>query len=152
MNIKPIGIVKSPVTRQVDRNWGETLSEIHLNDDLISGLEGLEDFSHLIIIFYMHKARFDLKTEMIRRPQGRSDMPFIGMFAQRSKHRPNPIGITTVKLVSIQEGIITVKGLDAINDTPVLDIKPYFPIFDQVDATIPKWVDILMKDYFFADK
>ena len=79
-------------------------------------------------------------------------MPLVGMFAQRSKHRPNPIGITTVELISVHKEIITVKGLDAINDTPVIDIKPYFPIFDQVDAKTPEWVNELMKGYFFKDE
>jgi len=152
MNIKPIGIVKSPISEQKDQHWGEVKSEIHLDENLTPGLLGLDDFSHVIIIFYMHKAKVNLETDLVRQPQGRSDMPFVGMFAQRSKHRPNPIGITTVKIISVQEGIITVKGLDAINETPVLDIKPYFPMFDQLDAETPQWVDELMKGYFFAEK
>jgi tRNA (Thr-GGU) A37 N-methylase len=76
-------------------------------------------------------------------------MPLIGIFAQRAKHRPNPIGITSVQIVSVQENSLKVRGLDAIDGTPVLDIKPYFPIYDLKDtATTPQWVDILMKDYF----
>ena len=72
----------------------------------------------------------------------------IGIFAQRAKHRPNPIGITTVPILSIKNNILTVQGLDAIDGTPVLDIKPYFPMSDQVDARTPPWVDELMKGYF----
>ena len=152
MEIRPIGIVKSPVIKQKDVNWGEIISEVHLNKNLTSGLTGLSNFSHLIIIFFMHEAKINLENDLVRRPQERSDMPLVGMFAQRSKHRPNPIGITTVELISVHKEIITVKGLDAINDTPVIDIKPYFPIFDQVDAKTPEWVNELMKEYFFGNE
>ena len=148
MRISPIGYVRNPVMDGTDRDWGKVISEIYLNDDLRSGLLGLENFSHAIILFYMHKVTVNLETDLVRRPQGRKDMPLIGIFSQRAKHRPNPIGITTVNIKAIQDGILTVEGLDAINGTPVLDIKPYFPPFDKVDGTTPKWVDELMKDYF----
>ena len=74
-----------------------------------------------------------------------------GIFAQRAKHRHNPIGTTTVDIIAVQDGILTIKGLDAINGTPVFDIKPYFPIFDKVNGTIPEWVNELMKKYFYSD-
>ena len=148
MKIKPIGLVKSPVKEGIDQSWGQIIAEIHLDKELRSGLKGLEDFTHAIIIFYMHKASVNLKTDLIRKPQGRPDMPLIGIFAQRAKHRPNPIGITTVKILSVKNGILRVKGLDAINNTPVLDIKPYFPPFDKSNEITPEWVDELMKDYF----
>jgi tRNA-Thr(GGU) m(6)t(6)A37 methyltransferase TsaA len=97
----------------------------------------------------MDKSSFDIRTDLIRRPQGRSDMPEIGIFAQRAKHRPNPIGITSVKLIDITDNIIKVKGLDAIDNSPVLDIKPYFNHFDKInDNSMPDWINILMKDYF----
>jgi tRNA-Thr(GGU) m(6)t(6)A37 methyltransferase TsaA len=76
-------------------------------------------------------------------------MPVLGIFAQRAKHRPNPIGITAVQLLSVKDNIITVKGLDAIDGTPVIDIKPYFPQYDRVEkAKIPEWVSRLMVNYF----
>ena len=64
-------------------------------------------------------------------------MPKVGIFAQRAKHRPNPIGFTTVELASVEGSVVTVRGLDAIDSTPVLDIKPYFPAFDQREAETP---------------
>ena len=150
MKFKPIGLVRSSVTEAIDHCWGEIESDIHLNDSFAGGLIKLDQFSHVIIIFYMHKTpMFNLKTDLIRRPQGRLDMPKIGIFAQRAKHRPNPIGITVVPVISITKNILKVKGLDAIDGTPVLDIKPYFPIFDRINtAKTPKWVDELMSDYF----
>ncbi len=149
MNFEPIGIVKSPVTEMVDEGWGAVISQIHLADHLALGLSGLEKFSHIIVLFLMHRSTFNPKTDLVRHPQGRSDMPEVGIFAQRAKHRPNPIGITTVGLVSVKGNTLTVKGLDAIDGTPVLDIKPYFPVYDRVEKpTIPEWAERLMVGYF----
>ncbi len=76
-------------------------------------------------------------------------MPEVGIFSQRAKHRPNPIGVTAVPIIRIQKNELVVRGLDAINDTPVLDIKPYFPIVDsRVGVKVPEWVDRLMAGYF----
>jgi tRNA-Thr(GGU) m(6)t(6)A37 methyltransferase TsaA len=144
-----IGTVISGADDTVDENWGSVTSEIHLSDDFSKGLKGLESFSHALIIFFMHQAGFDSETDLIRRPRGRKDLPEMGIFAQRAKHRPNPIGITAVKIINLTENVLTVIGLDAVNGTPVLDIKPYFPVFDRVDnAVTPGWVDEIMKDYF----
>ncbi|MHA1966876.1 MAG: tRNA (N6-threonylcarbamoyladenosine(37)-N6)-methyltransferase TrmO [Candidatus Hodarchaeales archaeon] len=148
MQLNPIGFVKSSIDEGIDYNWGEITSEIHILESLAHGLSGLKEFSHIIVIFYMHRAMFILEKNLTRHPRGREDMPLIGIFAQRAKHRPNPIGITTVPILSIKDNILTVQGLDAIDGTPVLDIKPYFPIFDKVDAKTPPWVNELMKGYF----
>lgn len=76
-------------------------------------------------------------------------MPLVGIFAQRAKDRPNPLGITAVRLRGVTPEGIEVQGLDAIDGTPVLDIKPYYPHYDAVDApAVPRWVDELMKGYF----
>jgi tRNA-Thr(GGU) m(6)t(6)A37 methyltransferase TsaA len=149
MEIEPIGIVKSAVKEGVDENWGTVVSEIQLKPELAAGLTGLEQFSHVLVVFDMHQATFDPSSQLIRRPQGRSDMPEIGIFAQRAKHRPNPIGITAVELVGIEGNVVRVRGLDAIDNTPVLDLKPYFPPFDRVEhAVVPEWVSRLMQNYF----
>lgn len=148
MDLQQIGVIKSPIAEGVDENWGDVISEIVINEALTSGLQGLDQFSHLTVIFFMHQSTFNAH-DLVRRPRGRDDMPLVGIFAQRAKHRPNPIGITVVELVKIEKNVITVRGLDAINDTPVLDIKPHFPIFDCVDkAQVPEWVDRLMEGYF----
>jgi len=149
MNFEPIGIVKSTATEPVDENWGHIVSEIHLADPLTPGLHGLEQFSHLIVLFCMHQATFNLTTDLVRWPRGRPDMPELGIFAQRAKHRPNLIGITAVELVGIAGNILKVKGLDAIDGTPVLDLNPYVPAFDRIDrAIIPEWMERLMQGYF----
>src|SRR3990167_5620778 len=135
MNVEPIGIVKSPVKEAVDENWGNVVAEIHLLDSMASGLQGIEQFSHLIVVFFMHQSIFD--------------MALVGTFAQRARHRPNPIGVTTVELLEVKQNVVKVKGLDAIDGTPVLDLKPYLPAWDcRLQARIPEWVERLMQGYF----
>ncbi len=149
MNLEPIAIVKSPVTEGVDENWGEVVSEIHVNESLAPGLQGIDQFSHVLVVYYMHRSTFNPTDDLIRRPQGREDMPLVGIFGQRAKHRPNPIGITAVKVLEVTGNVLVVKGLDAIHGTPVLDIKPYYPVYDRKDdAQVPEWVDRLMEKYF----
>jgi len=149
MQVEAIGIVQSPVKEGIDENWGAVESTIQMREELTAGLQGLEQFSHITVVFYMDRATFNPATDLIRRPQGRPDMPEVGIFAQRAKHRPNPIGTTAVKLVAVQGNRITVRGLDAIDGTPVLDVKPYYPQYDRVDnPTIPAWVQTLMDKYF----
>jgi tRNA-Thr(GGU) m(6)t(6)A37 methyltransferase TsaA len=145
-----IGYVESSVEDKVYEGWGKTSSRIHLDPEYIEGLQRLEEYSHLIVIYYMDQ--FQEAGEpgcWANKPRGREDMPEVGVFAQRTKYRPNPIGITAVQIISIEQNVITVKGLDANANTPVLDIKPYVPQFDRVDqATVPPWMETLMKGYF----
>ena len=149
MDLRPIGFVKSPVTEPVDENWGDVVSRIHLTEPWGRGLKGLEEFSHLMIVFHMHQAAHNPQTDLVRRPRGRADMPEVGIFAQRAKHRPNPIGITAVRLLEIQGSTLIVQGLDAIDGSPVLDIKPYVPEFDRVaKPRVPGWMRKLLKGYF----
>ena len=97
----------------------------------------------------MHAATFDAEADLVRRPRGRDDMPEAGIFAQRAKHRPNPIGVTAVRVVARDGTVLRVQGLDAIDGTPVIDIKPYVPAFDRVDgAAAPEWLERLMRGYF----
>jgi len=135
------------VNEQVDAGWGKIESRIVFNKELAPALKGLTDFSHVMVIFWMHQAE---KTSVWqRRPQGREDMPVIGLYAQRSKHRVNQIGVTVVPIIDLEGNVLTVRRLDAINGTPVLDIKPYCPIYDRPEnVRTPPWFDRLMVDYF----
>ena len=146
---EPIGFVLSQAKEKTDHHWGSVRAQIVLHDDLADGLQGLEDFSHVIIVYHLHEARFVKERHLIRHPQDRADMPKIGIFSQRAKDRPNSIGITTVKLISVNQNILHVQGLDAIEGTPVLDIKPYYPQYDlKEEARVPQWVNRLMENYF----
>ncbi|MBR6365946.1 MAG: tRNA (N6-threonylcarbamoyladenosine(37)-N6)-methyltransferase TrmO [Lachnospiraceae bacterium] len=145
---EPIGYVRNEVTERKDVAWGEDTSTIVLEESYISGLKGLEDFSHVIILYYLDKAKYVKEKHLQRRPQNREDMPLVGIFSQRGKDRPNQIGMTSVEIVSVSDDRIVVKGLDAIDGTPVLDIKPYYPVYDKKDASVPEWVERLMEHYF----
>lgn len=149
IEFQPIGIVKSPVTEAMDDGWGGVVSEIHVDRSLEPGLKGLEDFSHLVVVFFLHESVFDVETHLARRPRGRPDMPVLGVFAQRARHRPNAIGVTAVELLGVEKNRVKVRDLDAIDGTPVLDLKPYLPAFDcRANARIPRWVERLMEGYF----
>ena len=149
-NVHSIGSVKCPVTEMSQGGWAKVDSEIHLDPQYARGLQGLEGFSHVIVVFYLDRAQgFDPEKQLLRRPRGMEDMHEVGVFAQRTKFRPNPIGVTAVKLLGIAGNVIKVRGLDALDGTPVLDIKPYMPPFDRVDdVKMPPWVGHFMEGYF----
>ena len=146
--MRPIGYVSNQVSERKDTFWGNDVSTILLSEEYRGGLTGLSDFSHAIILCHLDKAKYIAEKHLLRRPRNREDMPLLGIFSQRTKDHPNQIGITAVEILSVSDTCITVKGLDAIDGTPVLDIKPYYPVFDRRDATTPEWVDVLMENYF----
>ena len=146
--MQPVGYVKNNVHDKKDVSWGEDASTIFLLEEYNGGLKGLEDFSHAIIIYFLDKAQYDKDKHLQRRPQNRNDMPMVGIFSQRGKDRPNRIGMTAVQIENVSEDSITVKGLDAIDGTLILDIKPYYPVYDKKDARVPEWVTRLMEHYF----
>lgn len=149
VSLLPIGRVRTVATEPVDENWNAVESLIELEPALRAGLRGLGDFSHALVVTWLHGASFEPGRHLVRRPRGRADMPELGIFAQRAKDRPNPIGITCVPVLGVEETGLRVRGLDAIDGTPVLDLKPHFPIFDSPPgARVPSWVDVLMQGYF----
>lgn len=149
VSLRVIGTVKSSVEATVDRDWGKVKSRVEIKPEYRGGLKGLESFSHAIIITYLHKSQFDTSRDLQRRPRGMRTMPNVGIFSQRAKNRPNPIGVTAVKIVGVGEDYLEVLGLDAVNTTPVLDIKPYFREYDRIQKPVtPAWVQRLMKGYF----
>ena len=149
MDIRAIGTVRTTVLELTDEHWGDVVSELTIERDFADGLRGIEDFSHALVLFWMHQSTFDSVDDLVRRPRGRADLPETGIFAQRAKHRPNPIGVTAVRVVARDGHILRVRGLDALDGTPILDIKPYVPVFDRIEgATTPAWIDEIMKDYF----
>ena len=148
ITMEPIGRVKNNVANRKDALWEEDISSVILDAQYISGLKGLEDFSHVIILYWLDQACYVPEKHLQRRPQNREDMPLVGIFSQRGKNRPNRIGMTSVEIVAVTDDTLVVKGLDAVDGTPVLDIKPYYPVYDRRDATVPEWVNRLMEHYF----
>ena len=148
IEMTPIGRVENTVAEKKDTAWGTNVSSITLEEQYAGGLSGLEQFSHAIILYYLDQAQYMKEKHLQRRPQNREDMPIVGIFSQRAKDRPNRIGMTSVEIVSVSDRTLTVKGLDAVNGTPVLDIKPYYPVYDRKEAVVPGWVNRLMEHYF----
>ncbi len=142
ITLKPIGIVRSEVkeTPPLDsRDWGKIVSEVVIEPGLAEALDGIEEFSHIVVLYWMHKiasGKVPLKTH----PMGDRELPLTGLFATRTPHRPNRIGKTTVRLLQRQGNILRVKGLDALDGSPVIDIKPYIPKDDLQDARVPRWI------------
>jgi tRNA-Thr(GGU) m(6)t(6)A37 methyltransferase TsaA len=144
-----IGTVRNGRASAADQGWGSVVSTLEIAREFAAGLEGLEAFSHVIVLFYMHLDPDAEPATLVRRPRGRADMPALGVFAQRGRMRPNPVGITCCEIVRVEPGALVVRGLDAVEGTPVLDLKPYFPVFDRRDgARVPDWVNRLMEGYF----
>jgi len=142
MSLIPIGTVRGPLKEPTYErlNLKEIISEIIINESLTEALDGLDGFSHLIVLYWMHLATRE-KKRLKTHPMGRQDVPSQGLFATRSPNRPNPLGKTTVRLLERKGNVLRVQGLDAIDGTPVIDIKPYMPGYDSAtDATTPDWV------------
>ena len=149
IELQPIGFVSSRVTERMDEKWGKIISKIILKPEFAGALSGIEGFSHAIVVTYLHQAHYEKEKHLQRRPRNLDTMPIVGILSQRAKNRPNPIGITAVEIISVGNDYLEVKGLDAVNETPVLDIKPYYPHFDKIEnPKVPEWVDRLMKNYF----
>ncbi len=149
ITLQPIAFVKNSRTTPTDDFWGSVISEIELADGIpTEAFNNIENFSHLEIIYYFDKAN---PEDMVYagHPRGNNNYPYTGIFAQRKKDRPNTIGLCTVELLSHSGRVITVKYLDAIDGTPILDIKPVMKEFrQQADIKQPAWVSDLMKQYW----
>lgn len=148
--VEPIGVVRSPRKDLTDDFWGKVDAEIvlaaHLPD---AAFAALGDFSHVEVIFLMNCVD-PAKVEVgARHPRERMDWPLVGIFAQRGKARPNRIGLTRGTIRKVEGRVLTVRGLDAIDATPVLDIKPWMNEFAPIGATRqPAWATELMSDYY----
>lgn len=128
LTVRPIGYVKRAVqeSKAVD-DLRRTPVEIVINPDLIAGLECIESYEKLVVIFYCHETKgFPLRVN----PRGDPQRQPRGVFASRSPARPNPLGLTVVSLLGVKGNILRVQGLDALDGTPVLDIKPFDQTFD----------------------
>jgi tRNA-Thr(GGU) m(6)t(6)A37 methyltransferase TsaA len=149
--LTPIGVVRGGRDTSDDDYWGGFESRIELDPRRFTSdsLAALEAFSHVLVVFQFHLVEADSEETGARRPRGREDWPLVGIFAQRAKRRPNRIGITTCRVVSVSGLVLTVEGLDAMEGTPVLDLKPHMAEFEpQGDVLQPAWSHEIMTDYF----
>ncbi|MFC1950048.1 tRNA (N6-threonylcarbamoyladenosine(37)-N6)-methyltransferase TrmO [Chloroflexota bacterium] len=140
MTLKAIGIVRSEIKQPSRQDCKEIVSDIIIDSSLTEALDNLDDFSHIIVLYWIHLAT-NKQVRIRVRPMARKELPLLGLFSTHSPHRPNPVGKATVRLLQRQGNVLRVKGLDAIDGTPVIDIKPYIPGYDSVaDARVPPWM------------
>lgn len=150
IQIVPIGYVRNSRREAVDDNWGSVVSEIVLEpafgEDSIAGLEA---FSHAEVTFHFHGVPEDKIVSGARHPRNNADWPKVGIFAQRGKNRPNRLGLATVRILGRDGPVLRVRDLDAIDGTPVVDIKPVLRDFlPKGDVREPAWAEELMRDYW----
>lgn len=148
--LTPIGHVRGGRADAVDDNWGASRATIVLEAQFTpDALAGLADFSHAEVIFLFDKVPADRIESGARHPRNRADWPLVGIFAQRGKNRPNRLGLTTCRIVAVDGLSVEVEGLDAIDGTPVLDIKPVMVEFlPRGDVRQPDWSHALMQEYW----
>jgi len=144
LRLRPIGHVVTNASHEALRG-GSAVSKIVVDRKLVGGLEGLQDFSHIYVLFWLHEVPKGSRRLRVH-PRGRLDIKKVGIFASRSPHRPNPIGLTLVKLLSRKGRILTVKGLDAYNGTPVLDLKPHDSRDSVPRPRVPLWCKKLERE------
>jgi tRNA-Thr(GGU) m(6)t(6)A37 methyltransferase TsaA len=143
--LKPIGFVRTENVGDEVKDKSRT-SQIVLHNELAEALDGIGDFSHLFVLFWLHKIPNEQRKTLKVHPRGRRDLPLLGIFATRTKLRPNPVGLTLVELVKVEGNVLTVRGLDAFDGTPVLDIKPFDQWDTAKDAKVPRWWTKLDKE------
>jgi len=138
ITLKPIGFVRR-LSKDENVKDRSLISEIVVHKRLTKALERLEGFSHVYVLFYMHEIPAEEAKTLKVHPKGRTDLPLVGVFATRSAYHPNPVGLTLVQLIRRKENVLVVKGLDALDGTPVLDVKPFDSWDMTLDFRVPEW-------------
>lgn len=149
--LRRIGTVRSERTEPVDDDWDAVAARIELDADRFGPdvVAGLHEFSHIDVVYLFHLVDEAGVNLGARHPRGRTDWPSVGIFTQRAKARPNRIGVTTCRCLSVDGLTIRVEGLDAIDGTPVLDIKPNMAEFwPRGEHRQPPWATELMAGYW----
>ncbi len=162
IEITPVGVVrggaKKPVLAykaggihmgEMDANGGDPEwrePEIVIYDEFAECLDGIEEFSHVLVLYWSHLAAERGRGVRKVHPAGQQDIPMVGVFSTRSPARPNPVCSTTVELLGREGNVLKVRGLDAIDGSPVIDIKPHLPSFDAPgDVRLADWMVELMR-------
>jgi tRNA-Thr(GGU) m(6)t(6)A37 methyltransferase TsaA len=139
VSIRPIGVVRNNVREPRPDGWAAVRSDILVREELAPMLDGIDGYSHIIVVFAFDRVPESEQRVRVR-PGGDARVPEQGVLATRSQLRPSPVGVSVVPLLKRRNNILRVQGLDAVDGTPVLDIKPYFPNYDAVpDAGVPGW-------------
>jgi tRNA-Thr(GGU) m(6)t(6)A37 methyltransferase TsaA len=150
-SVEPIGVVRASRATTIDDDWDAVESRIELDPDVLDddAALGLDAFSHVEVVYFFHLATAEAVCRGARHPRGNKDWPVTGILAQRAKDRPNRIGVTVCRLLGVGERTLIVQGLDAVDGTPVLDVKPYLSGFaPRGDVREPAWSVELMAGYW----
>jgi tRNA-Thr(GGU) m(6)t(6)A37 methyltransferase TsaA len=148
---RPVGWVSGGRAEVLDDDWGDVPAVIRLDGTRFGpeALAGLEEFSHLEVVYHFDRVPVDRVETGARHPRGNTDWPLVGIFAQRGKNRPNRLGVSRCRLVKVDGLEVHVVGLDAVDGTPVLDIKPYMSEFGPLGPTAqPEWATEIMRHYY----
>lgn len=150
IQIAPVAYVRNRRREVEDDFWGGVVSEIVMEPSFgEASIRGLEDFSHAEVTFHFHGVPDGKLVTGARHPRNNANWPEVGIFAQRAKNRPNRLGLATVRVLGRDGAVLRVRDLDAIDGTPVVDIKPVFREFLPIgDVTQPPWATELMRDYW----
>ena len=151
ITLVPIGIVRSTRTTITDDDWDRERCYVELDTSVVAldALEGVEAFSHVEVVFHMDRVEQERIETGARHPRNYAGWPKVGIFAQRGKNRPNQIGATICRVVRVDGPRLHVLGLDAVDGSPVLDIKPWVTEFGpRGEVTQPPWITELMTGYW----
>ncbi len=142
VTLRPIGYVRSRIKETMPDGWADVESRIVIRPDLEPMLLNIGEYSHIIVVFWPHLVPDDVRGSKPQlHPRDDDKNPLMGVLATRSQIRPNPVLTSPVPLLEVKGNVLRVRGLDAIDGTPVLDIKPYLPHYDSIsDARVPGWV------------
>ena len=150
-HVTPVATVRTTRTDLSDDYWGGVVSTLEFDPDVVGAdaLQGLEDFSHVEVLFVFDQVDPDGVTTGARHPRGNTEWPLVGIFGQRGKNRPNRIGLSRCRVERVDGLSLRVRGLDAVEGTPVLDVKPWMDEFAPRGATTqPAWSHELMTNYY----
>ena len=141
VSVRPIAVVRNNGCEPKPDGWESVRSDLIFREELMAALDGIETYSHVLVVFHCHQVPEEERAALQIHPQGDERLPQQGVLATRSQRRPSALGVAVVPLVRRRRNILRVLGLDAIDGTPVLDIKPYLPSYDSVpEASVPDWV------------
>ncbi|MFD0265719.1 SAM-dependent methyltransferase [Streptomyces sp. NPDC127106] len=148
---EPVGLVVGGRAHVADDDWGRERAVIRLDSGRFGpeALYGLESFSHVEVVYHFDRVPEGKIETGARRPRGNPDWPLVGIFAQRGRNRPNRLGVSRCRVVRVDGLDVHVEGLDAVDGTPVLDLKPYMAEFGpRGEVSQPEWATELMRDYY----
>ncbi len=140
-DLEPVAVVRNTIDDTSGRIWAQVRSELVFRPEFVPALDGLDGFSHVFVVTWLDQVTDDGRALLRIHPTGDAASPEVGVFATRTAHRPNPLAISIVPLEGVSRNIVKVVGLDVVNGTPVLDIKPYLSFYDSFDSSIPKWAE-----------